>query len=492
MKRFYILVLIMAAAAVSACQNKAAVEEPTQGSYVFTLKASAPDAETKTDYSSTGEFSWSEGDAISVLFHNGDKNKFFTLTTTGSGATADFSGTIDEGFIIGASDGTDTDKKIWALFPASDNHTYSVGSNPTFFIPSETDFTASGAHFSANLPLYAFSASDESVLSFAHLTGAFKFRITDIDDSVNKIKFVVQNQNTYALSGSWPLNSTPRIDYDWAEIGSENGRLTLIQSVSDNQVVFYVPCKSSSDNTFFPEISIINAETGNLIKTLKAKVAKKPGGLGTIQQIIISAPGTGIEWSYESIFNIDWDDVSVEGEGVTTTGYDGINTVKATADASYFYLLINVDSSKLSQGDAAGKEYANYLKLYLGNESSASTSWMWPTAPNTYSYDQGIGWLTKNGEPKFVSSGETILNSANAIEHNGNYYYEIKLNRKWVVTDSNQVSTTYDYLTNAKEVHIGVWILNYYYAWGGSQINYIYATSNGSMLVVTLPTYVEP
>ena len=76
--------------------------------------------------------------------------------------------------------------------------------------------------------------------------------------------------------------------------------------------------------------------------------------------------------------------------------------------------------------------------------------------------------------------------------HNGNYYYEIKLNRKWVVTDSNQVSTTYDYLTNAKEVHIGVWILNYYYAWGGSQINYIYATSNGSMLVVTLPTYVEP
>ncbi len=163
MKRFYIPFLLMAAAAVAACQN--------------TLKASAPDAETKTDYSSTGEFSWSEGDAISVLFHNGDKNKFFTLTTTGSGATADFSGTIDEGYIIGASDGTDTDKKIWALFPASDNHTYSVGSNPTFFIPSETDFTASGAHFSANLPLYAFSASDESVLSFAHLTGAFKFRI---------------------------------------------------------------------------------------------------------------------------------------------------------------------------------------------------------------------------------------------------------------------------------------------------------------------------
>ncbi len=118
MKRFYIPFLLMAAAAVAACENKAVVEEPAQGSYVFTLKATSPDLDTKTDYSSIGKFSWSEGDAISVLFHNeaGD-NKFFTLTaTTINGANADFSGTIDEGYEIGGTTGLK-----WALYPAG-NH----------------------------------------------------------------------------------------------------------------------------------------------------------------------------------------------------------------------------------------------------------------------------------------------------------------------------------------------------------------------------------
>ncbi|MBQ2544180.1 MAG: hypothetical protein II556_04455, partial [Bacteroidales bacterium] len=91
MKRFYIPFLLMAAAAVAACQNKAAVEEPAQGSYVFTLKATSPVLDTKTDYSSTGKFSWSASDQISVLFHKGEENKFFTLTnTSGAGASADF------------------------------------------------------------------------------------------------------------------------------------------------------------------------------------------------------------------------------------------------------------------------------------------------------------------------------------------------------------------------------------------------------------------
>ena len=146
MKRFYIPFLIMAAAAVAACQNKTAVEEPTseQGSYVFTIKATSSDIETKTDYDTDGKFSWSSGDQISVLFHNGDVNKFFTLTTKGSGASADFSGTIDEGYVIGASDGTDTDKKIWALFPASDSHTYNIESSaPVFYVQPELDFSSS-------------------------------------------------------------------------------------------------------------------------------------------------------------------------------------------------------------------------------------------------------------------------------------------------------------------------------------------------------------
>ena len=55
MKKYCIPFLLMAAAAVAACQPKENIEEPAlDGTYIFTLKASAP--ETKTDYDATGKF----------------------------------------------------------------------------------------------------------------------------------------------------------------------------------------------------------------------------------------------------------------------------------------------------------------------------------------------------------------------------------------------------------------------------------------------------
>ncbi len=129
MKRYAFYMLVMAVAAMAACQKESAVDnaqEPAQKTYTYTVKASIDDV--KSDYDADGKFSWSAGDAISVLFHKGDDNKFFTLTTTASGtASASFSGEIETGYVIGASDQTGEDKKIWALFPASTSHTYAAG-----------------------------------------------------------------------------------------------------------------------------------------------------------------------------------------------------------------------------------------------------------------------------------------------------------------------------------------------------------------------------
>ena len=115
MKKYFIPFLLMAAAAVAACQPKENIEEPAlEGSYIYTLNASAPEV-TKSDYDASGAFSWSASDQISVLFHKGDDNKFFTLSnTSGAGASATFSGAIDAGYEIGAS----TDGTQWALYPA--------------------------------------------------------------------------------------------------------------------------------------------------------------------------------------------------------------------------------------------------------------------------------------------------------------------------------------------------------------------------------------
>ena len=170
MKKIIIPAIFAAIVSFIACEKQplASIEniekEQALDSYVYTINAVAPD--TKSDYDGSGTFSWSAGDAISVLFHNGATNKFFTLTTTGSGSSATFSGVIEDGYVIGASDGTASDKKIWALYPASANHAYTEGSNPSFHIAAETDFTAS--HFSANMPMYDL-LTEEGNLSFKHL-----------------------------------------------------------------------------------------------------------------------------------------------------------------------------------------------------------------------------------------------------------------------------------------------------------------------------------
>ena len=280
MKRFYIPFLLVAAAAVAACNVKVDIEEPADGSYIYTLNASAPDVETKTDYDSEGTFSWSAGDAISVLFHNGETNKFFTLTTTGSGANATFSGTIDSGYTVGASDGTSEDLKIWALFPASDNHEYTPGSNPNFYVQPSVDFTTS--HFSANIPMYALNAA-EGAMSFLNLASTYKFIVKNIKAGVDKVTFRIHNQTTYGLSGSWPIHADLYLKYDYASPGSAKSTLTYTSAVTSNQAVFYVSCRYWGN--FQPIITVTNANTGIDIKTFTATKVLQPTYKNKIQPV---------------------------------------------------------------------------------------------------------------------------------------------------------------------------------------------------------------
>lgn len=252
--------------------------DTTPESYVFTLRAVADADITKTSYSEDKYFSWSAGDQISVLFHKGEDNKFFTLTTTSAGVSVSFSGAIDGGYEIGSSNS----EKI-ALFPAG-NHSYDrtragydPGSypkrGPYFNIPAVTDFTLS--HASANLPMAAIGDGDNN-FSFKHIAGTFKFAFTGIDPSITKVRLHVKNQVTRALSGDFRLEDGGSHNYVWwwtyAAEDSEAQSVTHIVNVADGRAEFYIPYTHNDADGFQPDLTLTNADNGYILKTLKAKV----------------------------------------------------------------------------------------------------------------------------------------------------------------------------------------------------------------------------
>ena len=407
MKKLYIPMMLMAVAAIASCEKQpVAINEPATGTYIYTMKASVPEGvDVKSDYDASGNFSWSSGDAISVLFHNGDDNKFFTLTTTGTGANASFSGAIDDGYTIGASDGDDVDKKIWVLFPASANHRYVAGdSKPArFYMPQVTDYTAPGAHYSANIPMYDLLAA-EGDISFKNLGVGYKFTVTNLDASVTKIKFTVENQvlassGWYALSGEIKIHAGD-VYLDHAGAGSvSQATISYITNVDagSHSAVIYVPFRYYAAG-FKPIVTIQDYNSGNILKTLTATNEIGITTMGQIKPITISAPGTG---SFVSPLGVDWTSgtVTTAGDGVHYTG------IKAKADADYLYVQLGVYKSMLTIN--SDYLYANSVNYYFG-------------AANGY-----FGYLYKNGIPELADAGSSVPQHA-VLEVADVVYYEWK------------------------------------------------------------------
>ena len=353
MKRYFYAIMMMAAALISSCTKQSLDNEQPKvesEAQTYTYTVSANTIETKTDYDSEGKFEWSAGDAISVLFNNGTDNKFFTLTLTdGAGTnTASFSGAIETGYTIGASDSTEGDQKIWALFPASENHEYTAGSNPTFYVQPSVDF--SETHFSANIPMYALNTEEEA-LSFASLASTYKFTVKGIADGVEKIQFQIYNQTTYGLSGSWAIAADKFLDYGYASPGSKNSTLTFISNVTENQAVFYVPCRYWG--TFQPVITITNCDTGIEIKTFAATAQKQPTYQNRVQPITLDVSNGNYE-TFTPAVTIDgdfadWDGVT-EWDGTRNSGSSNsrINNWRMQADKYNIYVYLDLNTEKIT------------------------------------------------------------------------------------------------------------------------------------------------
>lgn len=361
MKQIHLSWLLMAAAVITACEKELVETEPAveKAPYVYSVKATiSSDAETRTDYDASGKFSWSAGDQISVLFNDGETNKFFTLTTEAGGETATFTGTIDAGYTIGATDKTDEDLKIWALYPASENHTYEEGV-AKFYVQPEVDFTET--HFSANIPMYD-QLTAEGAFSFKNLASTYKFTVKDLDPRVKKVKFQIHNQTTFALSGLWPIsgNSTKYVNYDYASPGSEKSTLTYTSKVIDGQAVFYVSSRYAGQ--FQPVIKIFDAEHDFLLKEFTAGTAKKPESMTTVQRISLSVPTELPVAIVDGVID-EWDNVPAIAGNTTR-----ILEWKYVSDEDNVYFLFKIDKAKISSGN-----WGSYIFTGFDKDNDSST-----------------------------------------------------------------------------------------------------------------------
>ena len=361
MKR--IALLFMAAAVLAACQKeKENVAEPAApGTYTYTIEAGH--GETRTDYAADGAFTWTAGDQISVLFNNGTQNKFFTLTAAAPGATAVFSGEIEEGYTIGAADGTETDKKIWGLYPASDQHAYADGA-VSFYVQPSADFTQTG--FSANIPMGA-QATEEGTLSFKNLASTYKFIVKGLDPSIQNVKFTVYNQSTNGLSGSWPVSAgeDPFVNYSYASPGSANSTLTYVNEAVNGEAVFYVSCRYWGK--FQPHITIADADRDYVIQEFVANKELQPSSKSKVQPVAITVTAALPTVMVDGVIE-EWDD-----KPVGTGSNSRILEWKYASDEDNVYFLYKIAKSEIAYSATDGYNWGSYIYVAFDNDQNAAT-----------------------------------------------------------------------------------------------------------------------
>lgn len=479
----YIFILAITGLVAAACSKEAPTtkEQASEvGTYTFVLNASVAGDATKTSYANDKTFSWTKGDQISVMFHNGDDNKYFTLSAVSGGASAKFSGEITNGYTIGASDAEGGAK--YALFPAGAHGWNTTDHRPIFNIPAVTDFTAAGAHFSANLPMCAVGDNFGN-FEFAHIACAYKYTFTNIDNSITKVRLKVTHNQTHKLSGNFPLNPANKWYAQWADAGSADQSVSYIVNVKDNKAVFYFSIGKDSESSFQPTITLSDEVSGFVLYNATAKTAWSADNIKPLESRMvvlpeISTPGLGSPLI--SAYGINWNSVTCKADGDAGTDKDAIRTIKATADAGHVYLYLEVLNDKLYSDTSY--QYSDRSYLYIGDGSAGSSSKWTQDSQNKIE-----GWLKYYGDPQFINwAGIIEGNRANATIAGGVAYFEMAIKRSAVTCLQTSAAST---------AYVGFMVTSCYNTGStlGSKAEIGYAPAQGgSMLAVDIPAYAAP
>lgn len=363
---------LLATLAVMACvrEEEKNVLEPVsqeipEGYHLVTIKAGkvADDPSTKTTYANDRTFSWTSGDAISVLFNNGSVNQFFTFTTTGTGASATFTGLVADGYNYeGAVGGTK-----WALFPASASHVYTSDTDIKFYMPEADDGGV------CNIPMIAQNASTQ--YEFHHMCGAIKFTFRGLGANQNvKLSYDAVDGERYA-SGLFNVQklaegvSKAIIRSDYHESGAKRTRNVTTTASAKGVAYIYLPIPMSSSlsdsDTRSTYGADFNFDLNDADTDASILAVHRTSGSFSIDKGRVTVMGAKRVAGSEPLGGIiidgsfgDWEDHTERYMGNT------LGVVKATADRNYLYIYQKFINANLTYDN-----WHNYQYVYVDTDN---------------------------------------------------------------------------------------------------------------------------
>ena len=440
-------------------QEETAEGEPgavKEGFKTLSIKAShVPGVESKTSYAGEVTFSWSNGDKISVLCNDGEHNFWQTFTAQTAAKSSNFSATVPSNVVMGPMDGT---SKV-AMFPACDDHVYNGPWSLKYHIPAERDFrAASGAHASADVPMFAWGTADDNY-SFSNLTGAAKFSFSGLTFSTAKMVFTasgVKLNGTFSLLyDSIDTANSSNVHWNVANAADDSEKtVTYYGDVVDGTVSFYLPY---GEGTIWGNstLRLMNAETDEVWYN-NTHVGSIPVEKNRITVLPTLCLG------FESQFGIDWSGISAAEN--TTNSYPAIRKMKATGDANYLYLYLEVDPSVLEKSHT----YDHYISIYAADTGGSAKYW----GSNPVTLVSSPAWAVDNGDITFKNWKAPY--TPNLLTTPDTWYYEVRIERN-----------VHSILSAGGTVSIGVELDDVYY--DGTN----YARLNGYVPYGVTPTYGE-
>ena len=317
------------------------------------------DGMVKTNYADDITFSWVAGDKISVLYHLKESpytNQWVTFTASSTAASSAFTASVSSDLEIGAySTGTK-----WAMYPASDNHTYTDDSKLGFSLESGYDGNT------AKIPMIAkvASGSDDS-FHFHQLCGAAKLTIKNIRSEVTRIGVCLDSNwgsdGQRLLSGVFnvqnPGSDTPSIVHNDVS-ASESRKMYAYADVngSTHTATVFIPLPVFEIWASFV-VNVYDAAGGTPLYSkhfssgcidIQRQKINKLSDLTLAN--IDSTPGIKID-GYIS----DWSTVSTQVSKNTNRIVDW----KVTSDATNIYFLFKLVKSKV----VASSRWSKYIVI---------------------------------------------------------------------------------------------------------------------------------